>query len=265
MEISKNLKKNILYYSFFGLVNYVIYIITISFAAFVYFILDHNLADIDTWIGQNSWELVILSKAIALGVTLKFVNLNNNLSTRVFVKENLVRPTQTIITTSLFLGITFFALINEYTVKVLPSDIVSNFSMQSAFGSFLFYMIDFFIIVYLLKFFPIIRKRNKFIFITLSMVIFLLSAKLTIPYLNRFIFFVILNLIFLILIGLKSKKSLSDCAVYSLLIISPLSSIYGLDLILGDNLSLYQKAADLPYMGICLTWFVSYLYYFRRV
>lgn len=265
MDISKNLKKNILYYSFFGLVNYIVYIITISFAAFIYFILDHNLGDIDTWIGQNSWELVILSKAIALGVTLKIVNLNNNLSTKVFIKDNLIRPTQTVVTTSIFLAITFYALINEYTVKVLPVDILSNFSMQSAFGSFLFYMIDFFLIVYLLKFFPIIRRRNNILFITFSMAIFLICAKLTIPYLNRFILFVVLNLVFLTLIALRSKKSLSDCAVYSIIIIAPLSSIYGLDLILGDNLSLYQKAADLPYLGICLTWIISYLYYFRRV
>lgn len=265
MEISKNLKKNILYYSFFGLINYIVYIIIISFAAFVYFILDHNLADIDTWIGQNSWELVILSKAIAIGFTLKLINLNNNLSSKVFIKENVSKPTKAILLISIFLAITFFALINEYTVKVLPADIISNFSMQSAFGAFFFYMIDFYLIVYLLKSFTIVGKRNKLIFMSISMFIFLINAKLTIPYLNRFIFFVVLNILFLVLISIRSRKSLSDCAIYSILIISPLSSIYGLDLILGDNLSLYQKAEDLPYLGIVLTWLISFLYYFRRV
>lgn len=264
-QVSNHLKKNMLYYSFYAIANYIFYIVAISFAAFIYFILQHSLGDIDTWIGQNSWELIIISKLLASTFTIKIINLNNNLSVKKFVKKNLKRPNSSMFAVCLFLIVTLYALISQFTVGVIPVQPFAKFSFQSAFGAFFFYFIDFGLLIYLSKNFKLEKKLEKLIFVVFYLSLFLIISNFTMPYFFKFAFFVTLNMLFMTFILIKERNALVNCFIYCILVACPIASIYGLDLILADELALYTKPKSLPYIGISLTWCISYLYYFRRV
>lgn len=265
--MDKHLKKNILYYLIYILLYYLMYTICVSFVAFIYFVLDHGLSDIDNWLSSNSWELVIVSKLLSLGIILKILDLNSpkNLRLKYFMKNNLKLPSYQILVCSIFIMITLYSLINNNETDLISRNTISNFTMQSALGSFLFYFIDFFIITFLLYLNKLNKKKSKILFLSICFSLFLLMAQFTLVYLSKYIFFVILNLFFMTLIIYKSKNILMNMVIYCSFVISPLASIYGLDLIWDNKHALYNFNEKLPYLSIGGVWFISYLYYFRRV
>jgi len=265
MRISSELKRNLLYYLMFVVLYYLVYTIAVSFVAFIYFILDHNLNDIDTWLAQNSWEIIVLSKIISMGAVIRLVNLNSNRKFKDFLKKSFKLPSAPILIVCIFISVTFYALILQFSGGLLDKNSLSDFTMQSALGSFLFYFIDFLVIIYLNHVYKLTKKKSKLIFIIFSLTLFILMTKFTLIYLSKYLFFVILNLLFMSLIVFKDKNSLINTAVYGLTIISPLASVYGLDLIWDDRHALYSYKDQLPYMGIFGTWLIAYLYYFRKV
>ena len=61
-QIIKNLK----YYSVFQLIFVLLVILLSSIGAFFHFLLDHEISIVESWLHNNQWEILIVSKIFSL-------------------------------------------------------------------------------------------------------------------------------------------------------------------------------------------------------
>ncbi|MBT4792155.1 MAG: hypothetical protein HON90_11335 [Halobacteriovoraceae bacterium] len=60
---------------------------------------------------------------------------------------------------------------------------------------------------------------------------------------------------------LSKKGSIGDAVIYSLFIIAPLNSIFGLDIVWDNTYALFEYPKSLPSVGILAIWSVAVGYY----
>ena len=62
------LVKNVKYYAVFQLIFVVLVVILSSIGAFFHFLLDHEISIVESWLHNNHWEILIVSKIFSLFV-----------------------------------------------------------------------------------------------------------------------------------------------------------------------------------------------------
>ena len=167
-------------------------------------------------------------------------------------------PSKKMIGVILFLLTIFYAFIDQFGGGVVQNQFKEDLFYSSFIGAFMFYVLDFVMVFLLLKIFEINKEyHSKLMYLTLIM--FLVSSKVALPYLNKFYVFLMIHFVTLFYLGQKAK--LIDVLCYALFIISPLSSIYGLDIVWDNAYSIFTYQKKLPIFGVLGIWGIAIGYY----
>lgn len=257
-------RKTLVYYGGYCLLFLLSYLALVSTISFFHFLLDHEMRVIESWLTRNAWETLVLAKLAAAVVVLKTLRLNNYLikDSLGLIKKSELLPERRACALILFLAVFYVALIYQFG-EAVPNESGVQFATASYFGSIAFYLIDFFVIFTLLTHNPLSRRRQKFLLCALLPVMFLVSAKSAMPYIDKQSIFLALHFGAMTALLSKGSNNLANLALYSLLIVGPMSLLFGVDLVWADSHSVYVFPEQTPFIGILLIWLTGFIYYFR--
>lgn len=261
-----SMKTIFLYYLGYCILFLIFHLAAISLVSFFHFLLEHDMAVIENWLYRYAWEIIIISKTLAAFVIIKALKLNNYFNRNLIsiFSEDDWKPTRSLIVLIFFLLILFYALIVQFGGELINNNKETNFAYISYLGSVLFYLIDFMILNILVRKL-IIKKRTDFLLLTLILLaMFLLITKATLPYINKYLFFLVIHFLSLFSILFKQRKNIINPLLYSLAVIGPFSSIYGLDIVWENAHSFYSYEQEIPVVGISGIWLIGLGYYYKR-
>ena len=150
-----NLGKQIIFYFFFYAVLWGFHLILISLISFFHLLLDHNIRTIGDWISDRGWSLIILSKVFVFYLAMLFVNLKTKkiFSLKSYFRNSVQAPRIEVIVTLLFLVIALFGLGELRLNKTMIIEI--DRLLLSVAGSFVFFAVDYVLLVILDVFYPV--------------------------------------------------------------------------------------------------------------
>ena len=258
-SIPLNLRKVILYYTLFNISFLLIQLALNSTFTFFHFLLEHDLITIENWLNRNTWEILTLSKLSSLFFTLKILQLNlyNDLSLFQFIRGLKLTPTKKIWSTVFFILVFFYALIVQFGGELTKNQFKEELVYSSFFGSIVFYISDIFILIFFDKVYDFFKYSYKVLII--PFIFFIISSKVSLPYLNKFHIFLFIH--FLTMLYFAKKHNFGDIIVYCFMIIGPLSTLYGLDIVWENINSVYVYQSSLPVVGIIGIWSIAIGYY----
>lgn len=258
-------RKILLYYLGFCILFLVIHLSFISLVSFFHFLLDHDMAVIENWLYRNAWEIIILSKLISASLIIKALKLNNYFVNSLFeiIKTDIWKPTRKVVVFIFFISILFYAMIMQFSGELINNTKETDFAYVSYIGSALFYLIDFLVINVLFRNIVITQKKKYFALGISLTALFLIFTKATLPYISKYYIFLILHFSTLLLLLFKERKNLINPLLYTLIIIGPFSSLYGLDIVWDNAHSIYSYKETLPVVGISGIWLIGLGYYYK--
>lgn len=250
----------LLYYGLYCFVFIVSDLVIVSVFTFFHFLLDHDMNTIENWLNRSTWEILVMAKVFALVFTSKVTKLNliENIKYRRMIKGDLKTPTNKIWGLAAFLLSIFYAFIIQFGGGVNPDQFKEELFYSSFFGSFFFYFSDF-LMLYILFKINQTSKEDLFKMMYISLLLFVLSSKFALPYLSKYYIFLMVH--YITMYYLLVKDNLSDLIVYTLLIVSPLSSLYGIDIVWDNGYSLFSYQKQLPALGVIGIWGLGLGYY----
>jgi hypothetical protein len=258
-------RKIILYYLGFCTLFLIIHLAFISLVSFFHFLLDHDMAVIENWLYRNAWEMIVASKSLAALITIKALKLNNYFINSLLhiLRMDDWKPTRKVLVLILFISVLFYALIMQFSGELINNTKDTDFAYISYIGSGLFYLIDFLVINVLVRNFKVQQKRKFFALTTVLTLCFLFFTKATLPYIDKYYIFLVLHFVTLLLLLFKERKNMINPLLYTLFIIGPFSSIYGLDIVWDNAHSIFSYKESLPVVGISGIWLIGLGYYYK--
>tara|TARA_Y100000780_G_scaffold232595_1_gene268707 strand:+ start:11009 stop:11665 length:657 start_codon:yes stop_codon:yes gene_type:complete len=213
---------------------------------------------------MNAWETLVLAKAVAAFIILKALHLNNYLVTGGvdLLKKSELAPERKALALIFYLGVFFSAMAFQFGQVVL-NERGMDYVLTSYLGSMLFYLIDFFVIFNLIHHNPLQRRRQKVLLCLALPALFLLSTKSAMPYVDKQSLFLALHFGSMTALMAKAHNNTGNILFYSLLIIGPMSVLFGVDLVWADDYSKYLYPSHTPILGVLLIWLTGFIYYFR--
>jgi hypothetical protein len=226
--------KQVLFYSFFYFILWSFHLILISITSYFHLLLNHNIRIIGDWISDRGWTLIIISKAVVFYLTLLFYRLRTNkvVSVQSYFKNSIQSPRMEFIVAWLFLLIGIMGIGNIRYNSTMIIDISRIF--LSVIGTFIFYAMDFILLVILDVFFPIrdekIRRKRVFIFSLL----FYLFSSMTFIY-EQTMTLRLLGCFFLLLYLSEWRRKNWTLPLFALIgFIIPLNAFLGIDPVWGE-------------------------------
>lgn len=259
-NIPIDVRKVFLYYLIYCMTFLLVHLALVSTFSFFHFLLDHDMNTIENWLNRNAWEVLGFSKLSSLYIVSRVLKLNlyNDIKLRTLFSFNSFIPSKKMIGLVVFLLTIFYAFIMQFGGGVEQSQFKEDLFYSSFLGAFLFYVTDFCMIHILLKMLNIKKQYySKLMYLTLVM--FLISSKVALPYLDKFYVFLMIHFVTLFYLGQKDK--LVDVLCYALFVISPLSSVYGLDIVWDNAYSIFSYQKSLPVVGVLGIWGIAIGYY----
>ncbi len=252
-------RKLFLYYLLFSFMFLFLQLILTSVFTFFHFLLEHDMNTIESWLSRNTWEVLILSKFMSFIFTIKILKLNIYEDFKVFeyYRDILTRPSRKIWGMTFFILFFIYILIEQFSGGVDQNQFQNGLLYSSYLGSTTYYLFDILLIVTIQRYFNL-EKINLKLYGSLLLV-FLLSSKIALPYMSKFIVFIIIH--FIALLFFAAKKNSGDVLVYIFLIIGPLSSVFGLDIVWDNLYSVFAYDKALPVTGILGIWCIAIGYY----
>ena len=245
---------HVLYFSLFGIFNWISHTIIISIIAFFHFSLNHRLTIIDDWIFEYAWSIASLSKSFAAVLIFKFISVNSSRRSpfRELLGKGIVAPSKEIlIMITLFL--TFFFFFGGGNLDPIEAFNMSSI-LSSVYGVTLFYGIELFIIYSLNVFYPL-KSSQQNSMTPLYAAVFILHNKITFFYAEGLTSIVYLNFIVLTFLVFWKRLNWSLPIYMMIFYICPAASLLGLDPIWSDNFSLFTLKTNIStpvYIGIII-------------
>lgn len=258
-------RKILLYYIGYCTLFLITHLAFISLVSFFHFLLDHDMAVIENWLYRNAWEMIVLSKTISALLIIKALKLNNYFVNSLFqiLKTDVWKPARKVLVFIFFISILFYALIMQFSGELINNTKETDFAYVSYIGSSLFYLIDFLVINVLFRNIEVKQKRKYFALGVSLIAMFLLFTKATLPYISKYYIFLVLHFATLLLLLFKERKNMINPLLYTLIIIGPFSSLYGLDIVWDNAHSIYSYSESLPIVGISGIWLIGLGYYYK--
>lgn len=249
------------YYALFYLVLWCVHLILISLISYFHLLLNHNIRTIGDWIGDRGWTLIILSKALIFYLALQFISLKSK-------KINLVRnyfincfqmPRKEILVCLLFLIIGLMGLgkitFNDTLIFELDRMILSII------GTFVFFIVDYALLIVLEIFFPLestIQKKRKLLLFPLlfyyfNYATFIYEQTMSI---RLYAFFFLL-----MYLGEWRRRNWTLPLLFLLAFLIPTYSIFGLDPVWSSSYTIFkaEKAISTFSLFILIGFAIAYL------
>lgn len=263
--LSSSSRKILTYYGSYCLLFLFCYLSIVSTISFFHFLLDHEMAVIENWLQNNTWEALTMAKLIASIMAVKAIKLNNYLTkdAKTLLMEAKYLPSQRGFALSIFLPLFFVVLAKQFAGE-FSTNVLSSFEITGFVGSILFFLIDAFVIYFCVNNFKLLKKRQVFFVCCFVPVFFFVVTNIALPYMGKTTLYLVLHFAALMALMYREKRNLGNVLLYSLLVIAPLATIFGADLVWSDARSIYKYPSSAPWFGVVLIWLTGFLYYLRR-
>ncbi len=253
LHIRHPLLKNIAYYLGYILIFLFCHLCVLSIVTFFHFLLDHRMRTVEDWLFRNGWEVIVVSKLIALYLIMKFINLNANVRypIRKFFQKGWIYPHKYIFVSILFLLIfTIYLGQPRFTGNGLK---YLDFQLVSFFGIFVFYFVDYFIFSYLKNYFPLKRGIEHWAFAAFFILVFFFISKAAISYEKGLHFFFLCNMMMCVYLGELNGRGWLMPTLYIVFVVAPLSTFFGINHIWGNLYATIEFSQSLPkYLVVAL-------------
>lgn len=239
-----------------------IHLMLVSVLSFFHFLLDHEMGIVENWLSLNGWEILVLGKVLAFAVMAKFLVVNTNEKNIFFQHISHMErlPSKRVVAIIIFLLIMFYSLLNQFGGGIQSNQILDQLFLSSYLGSIFFYGIDILFLIFLGRIFQIKLKYSLPTFLT-CLILFFISSKIVLPYTGKYAVFLIVH--FSLLFYLSSHQNIGNIISYLALVVAPLSSFLGVDLVWDNSYSVFTYSKQLPVLGVLLIWGVALGYYQR--
>ncbi len=256
--------KNVKYYACFQLIFVVLVVILSSFGAFFHFLLDHEISIVESWLHNNQWEILIISKLCSLFLLNRWfkVQMYELKSFLQLVQELVTWPDPKAIVVAIFMGIGFMTI--GKSIYVEQNIGYWYFQVASFLCLFAFFGIEFILIAYLED---VLNQKEHPPRLQLGLcytLIFALAFRMSVPDYYSLMPYVILCYSSLIYLSGKSFKSWSNVVCFLVLFVAPMGSLFGLDPVWGDDFSPFRIANRLNLAFLAVVWVISFSYYRYR-
>lgn len=262
--LNHSLFQNIRYYASYQLLFVVIFIIFSSSGVFFHFLLNHEISIVESWLHNNHWEILIVSKILSLTLLNRWfrMRLYEMKSILQLSKELVKWPEHRAVVISFFMVTSYLAL--SQTQFVSQNLGYWYYYLTSFFGLFIFFGIEFIVISYLDDVLNQGETISRFWLGLFYTILFAIGFRLCVPdYYNLFSYVVFCFSTLLFLSG-DSFKNWSNVVCHLVFFIAPMGSFFGLDPVWGDDFSLFNIKSKLGVPFLAVIWMVSFCYYKYR-
>lgn len=225
------------YYALFYFVLWSVHLILISLISYFHLLLNHNIRTIGDWIGDRGWALIILSKVLIFYLALQFIRLKSkkiNL-VRSFFRNSIQIPRKEVVVTLLFLLIGLMGLgkIGYNHTLIFELDRI----LFSSIGTFIFFSVDYALLIVLEIFFPIVDDKEKKQKLFLFPFIFYACTYATFIY-EQTVSFKLYAFFFLLLyLGDWRRRNWSLPFLFLVAFLIPCYTLFGMDPVWGSSYS----------------------------
>lgn len=263
-ETTTQLVENVKHYAVFQLLFVILVVILSSVGAFFHFLLDHEISIVESWLHNNQWEILIVSKLCSLFLINRWfkVRLYQLKTIRELVRELVSWPDSKAIVVAVFMVVSYITM--GKTVFVGQNIGYWYYQVASYFGLFLFFGIEFIVIAYLED---VLNEKSHPPRLQLGIcytLVFAAAFRLSVPDYYGLMPYVILCYSSLIYLSGKSFKSWSNVVCFLLLFVAPMGSLFGLDPVWGDDFSPFRVDKKLNLAFLSVIWLISFCYYRYR-
>lgn len=264
---SRPMQKIALYYLGYCAILILTQISMVSVVAFFHFLLDHDMSVVENWLTRNAWEMLCLSKLVALFAIMNVIRLNLYTDTTVihYLKKLEFKPDHQVIVFIFFVLAADLMLVLNSPLSYTLRELEFSATVTSFFGSATFYFLDMILIVYLMELFPILKKRNKIILLTFFTIIFLIVTNIIHPYSKVNTLYMVLFYSSLVITLFLFPKNMGNLIWLSSSFIGLSCIIFGQDLVWSNSYSLIIQNRILPPIGHLACWFIGVIYLVKSV
>jgi hypothetical protein len=247
---------------------WIIHLGIVSVVNFFHFQLEHNLAIIEKWMSSNAWQVILLSKFLALLTCIKYfsIHLDDRRPFRKLIKKGLKAPNHVFFAIILLVySIVFYFSFDGASQETIDKSV---FSVLSYLAQFSFYSIDL-VFIYLLtnhikiKGVSLSEARLVLAQIFLSGIIILFSNK-TYLYVEHFYPVFIFNFIIALRLMIYQKLNWTLPLLYLLSCGVPLVIFLQLDPVALEAGNLQPLNPSLVVLVVLVALINLYLYFHRR-
>ena len=260
----RHLIRNIQYYGAYQLIYVSFTVILSSIGAFFHFLLDHEISIVESWLHNNHWEILIISKLFSFFLINRWfkIRLYELKSIRELIKELVKWPEPRAIVVAAFMAVSYLALSNVvYTGQNLA---YWYYHLVSFTGLFLFFGIEFVVITHLDDVLnQNVRPPRLWMAVTYTL-FFVAAFKMSVPDYYGLLPYVLLCFSTLLYLSGNVYRNWSNVVCFLLLFVAPMGSIFGLDPVWGNDFSPFRVEKKLSIAFLAVIWVISVLYYQYR-
>lgn len=260
--LSKDFKRLGVIYFGFCLMFVLNHLMLVSVFSFFHFLLDHEMGTIENWLSLNGWEIIVVAKLISFVIMTKLIQVNSysdtSFSKELWAMEKI--PSKKAMALIFFILVMFYSLLSQFGGGIQDNQILDELFFSSFVGSILFYGIDIVLIMVVINYFKL-KFNHPVQLLFLCLLFFLISSKIILPYIGKYAVFLVVH--FVSLFYLSRRNNLGDLLIYLAIVVAPLSSFFGIDLIWDNSYSIFTYSRELPVLGVFLIWSVALGYYHR--
>lgn len=244
------LGSQIKYYALFYFVLWSIHLVFISLISYFHLLLNHNIRTIGDWIGDRGWFLIIISKLLIFYLALQFIRLKSkkiNL-VRSYIRNSIQIPRKEIAVSLLFLIVGLMGLgkmgLNHTLIFELPKMVLSSV------GTFIFFAIDYALLVILEIFFPLSSEIEKNRKLFLFPLLFYYCTYATFIY-EQIVSFKLYAYFFLLLyLGEWRRRNWTLPLLFLLSFLVPCYSLMGLDPVWSSSYTILAMEKNISTLSI---------------
>lgn len=262
---SGSLFNNIRYYATYQLLYVGLVVILSSIGAFFHFLLSHEISIVESWLHNNSWEILITSKLISLFLLNRWfsMRLYELKSIRELVRELVSWPRPEAVVVPVFMILGYLSISK---VSMVPQNLgYWYYHIASFIGLFLFFGVEFIVIAYLDDVLNQKDRPNVLIMGIAFTAIFSAAYRMSVPDYYGLLPFVVLCFSSLLYLSGRSFKSWSNVVCFLLLFVAPMGAVFGLDPVWGNDFSPARVVTKLGAPFLAAIWMISFSYYKYRL
>lgn len=223
------------YYALFYLVLWSVHLILISLVSYFHLLLDHNIRTIGDWIGDRGWALILISKILIFYLALQFIRLKSKKISlvRSYFRNSIKLPRKEIVASLLFLliGISGLGRVGVNQTMIFELDRM----IFSVVGTFVFFSVDYALLIILEIFFPIEGEKEKTQRLFLFPLLFYYFTYATFIY-EQMVSFKLYAFFFLLLyLGEWRRRNWTMPLLFLSAFLIPCYALFGLDPVWGSS------------------------------
>lgn len=262
-EFHSALKRQVIYTLLYFSLFWGAHLAIVSIIVFFHFMLDHNLNIIDSWIQEEAWKIIIISKLLAGFPILKFLVIYSDERYPIFslLKKSLSSIRRETFVCIILLIVMPFVIHFSYISYAGPINFVKVF--WPLVGTIVFYGVDFLIFFFMQAMMPL-RTRQSLLIIVIFALASVFAHRLALSYAeyDNFLNFSFLSL--LLYISIWRGLSWTDSVTLLVLVIAPIAVFVGVNPIGSETSSLFVLENDFSSLSFLSVLFLLFSYLWWR-